>query len=149
MFVVNIGIINTYGLFAVMTTVRNEIVIEGSNDGERWLAYQFKYKPGDVTRRPKWNTPHQPRLDWQMWFAALGPYQASPWFTSFMGHVLQGSPKVLALLETNPFPAAPPRFVRAVFYEYHFTNLDGLRAGNWWTRELKGLYFPAASLTTP
>ena len=140
-------IVNTYGLFATMTTIRNEIVIEGSNDGERWLSYKFKYKPGDPSLRPKWNTPHQPRLDWQMWFAALGPYEASPWISSFMSRILQGSPEVLALLQENPFPNDPPRFLRALFYEYHFTNFEGLRQGDWWTRELKGLYFPVVSLT--
>jgi hypothetical protein len=77
-------IINGYGLFAVMTITRPEIVIEGSNDGVTWLAYEFKYKAGDLTRRPAWVAPHQPRLDWQMWFAALGDYQSDPWIIRFM-----------------------------------------------------------------
>ena len=81
-------IINTYGLFAVMTTSRPEIVIEGSNDGLTWLAYEFKYKPGDLNRRQIWVQPHQPRLDWQMWFAALGNYQDDPWILHFMGRLL-------------------------------------------------------------
>ena len=73
-------IVNAYGLFAVMTTQRDEIVIEGSDDGVEWREYEFRYKPGDVARRPRWNIPHQPRLDWQMWFAALDDPRRLPWF---------------------------------------------------------------------
>src|SRR4029077_11239076 len=68
-----------YGLFAVMTTTRPEIIIEGSRDGKTWLPYEFKYKPGDLQRAPRYCAPHQPRLDWQMWFAAMGPPEESPW----------------------------------------------------------------------
>ena len=75
-----------------MTTTRQEIVIEGSDDGVTWLAYEFKYKPGDLARRPSWVAPHQPRLDWQMWFAALGDYQSNPWILRFMMRLLEGSP---------------------------------------------------------
>jgi len=134
---------NTYGLFAVMTTERNEIVVEGSDDGEHWLPYQFKYKPGDLKRRPRFVEPFQPRLDWQMWFAALGDYRQNPWFPAFCRRLLEGSPPVLALLRTNPFPEAPPRFVRALLCSYHFTTLDEHRAdGAWWRRELLGDYYP-------
>ena len=77
-------IVSAYGLFAVMTTQRNEIVIEGSDDGVNWREYEFRYKPGDVTRRPRWNIPHQPRLDWQMWFAALDDPRRLPWFQRFL-----------------------------------------------------------------
>jgi hypothetical protein len=141
------GIVNTYGLFAVMTTTRLEIIVEGSNDGQTWLDYRFKYKPGDLDRAPRWVQPHQPRLDWQMWFAALGSYQGNPWFVNFMVRLLEGSPDVLALLAANPFPAAPPRYIRAQVYEYNFTNMAEHRAtGNRWRRELKGNYFPVASV---
>ena len=141
------GIVNTYGLFAVMTTSRLEITVEGSNDGQTWLAYRFKYKPGDLDRAPRWVQPHQPRLDWQMWFAALGSYQGNPWFVNFMLRLLEGSPDVPALLAVNPFPSAPPRYIRAQVYDYKFTNMAEHRAtGNWWRRELKGTYFPPASL---
>jgi len=140
-------IVNSYGLFAVMTTSRPEIIVEGSYDGETWLEYEFKYKPGDVKRAPRWVAPHQPRLDWQMWFAALGNYSHNPWFVNFLVRLLQGSPEVLALLGKNPFPDAPPRYVRALLYDYHFTDFATLRAeGAWWRRELKGWYFPVASL---
>jgi hypothetical protein len=141
------GIANSYGLFAIMTTSRLEIVVEGSDDGRNWLPYEFKYKPGELARRPPWVAPYQPRLDWQMWFAALGSYKQNRWFANFLVRLLEGSPDVIALLETNPFPSAPPRYIRAVGYEYHFTNFAWRRtAGNWWRRDLKGLYFPAASL---
>jgi lipase maturation factor 1 len=140
-------IINSYGLFAVMTTTRPEIVIEGSNDGVTWLAYEFKYKPGDLTRRPAWVAPHQPRLDWQMWFAALGDYQSDPWIIRFMARLLQGSPEVLRLLGRNPFPDGPPHYVRATLYQYRFSTPPEKRStGAWWSRELKGAYVPAVSL---
>ena len=138
---------NSYGLFAVMTTERREIIVEGSNDGVAWLPYEFKYKPGDVNRRPGFVEPFQPLLDWQMWFAALGDYRQNPWFEQFCERLLQGSPEVLALLEKNPFPKQPPRFVRAEFYEYHFTNFAERRAtGAWWRREFVGEYLPPVSL---
>jgi hypothetical protein len=139
--------VNNYGLFAVMTTQRNEIIVEGSNDGTNWLSYEFKYKPGDVNRRPAFVAPFQPRLDWQMWFAALGTYQQNPWFESFCVRLLQGSPDVLALLAKNPFPDHPPRFIRAESYSYRFTNPAERRAtGAWWHSEYMGEYMPAVSL---
>jgi len=136
-----------YGLFAVMTTDRREIIVEGSNDGVNWLPYEFKYKPGEVNRRPAFVAPHQPRVDWQMWFAALGDYRQNPWFINFCERLLQGSPDVLALLDKNPFPDKPPRYIRAEFYDYHFTNFAERRAtGAWWQRELIGEYLPPISL---
>jgi lipase maturation factor 1 len=138
---------NSYGLFAVMTTSRLEIVIEGSNDGQTWLSYEFKYKPGDLARRPPWVAPHQPRLDWQMWFAALGTYRQNRWFANLLVRLLEGTPEVTALLAHDPFPNAPPRYIRASAYEYHFTDFaERRRTGNWWRRELRGTYFPIASL---
>ncbi|SPF52193.1 conserved membrane hypothetical protein [Candidatus Sulfopaludibacter sp. SbA4] len=136
-------IVNSYGLFAVMTTTRPEIVVEGSNDGDTWLAYEFRYKPGDVRRAPPVVAPHQPRLDWQMWFAALGTYQENRWFVGFMVRLLQGEPAVLRLMRSNPFPDAPPKHVRARLYLYHFTHF-GERG--WWSREERGMYFPPVSL---
>jgi predicted DCC family thiol-disulfide oxidoreductase YuxK len=139
--------VNQYGLFAVMTTTRPEIIVEGSDDGVNWLAYEFKYKPGNLKRRPGFVEPHQPRLDWQMWFAALGNFQQNPWFVEFCIRLLQGSPDVLALLERNPFPEKPPRYIRAVTYNYRFTNMDLRRkTGQWWRREPAGNYLPPLSL---
>src|SRR5206468_9024981 len=110
-------IVNGYGLFRVMTKERPEIIIEGSADGIDWLPYEFKWKPGRLDRAPGWVAPHQPRLDWQMWFAALGDYRSNPWFMNFLARLLQGAPEVVALLEKDPFPGQPPRQVRAVLYE--------------------------------
>src|SRR5262249_7966965 len=93
-FIAPLRSVNSYGLFAVMTTTRPEIVVEGSNDGEQWQSYEFTYKPGDLRRRPKWVAPHQPRLDWQMWFAALGDARSEPWFQRFCRQLLAGSPQV-------------------------------------------------------
>ncbi|MGH9662916.1 MAG: lipase maturation factor family protein [Bryobacteraceae bacterium] len=140
-------VVNTYGLFATMTTNRPEIVIEGSNDGSEWREYAFRYKPGDVQREPPWIAPYQPRLDWQMWFAALGSYQQNPWFVSLMRHLLAGTPQVLALLAANPFPGAPPRFLRAQLYDYHFsTPRERRETGAWWRRDAVAMYFPVVSL---
>jgi predicted DCC family thiol-disulfide oxidoreductase YuxK len=139
--------VNSYGLFAVMTTERREIIVEGSDNGTTWRTYEFKYKPGDVDRRPGFVEPFQPRLDWQMWFAALGDYQQNPWFVGFCDRLLQGSPEVLALLAKNPFPGHPPKFVRAKFYNYHFTDAVERRVtGAWWRRELMGEYLPPVSV---
>lgn len=137
---------NSYGLFAVMTTERDEIVLEGSRDGKAWRAYEFEWKPGAVDRRPGFVAPYQPRLDWQMWFAALGDYRENPWLINLMVRLLQGSPPVIGLLKTNPFADATPNFIRAVVYQYRFTSLAERRAnGAWWTREYKGLYAPILS----
>jgi len=143
-----VRLVNSYGLFAVMTTSRPEIIIQGSNDGNTWLDYEFKFKAGDLRRAPRWVEPFQPRLDWQMWFAALGDYRSSPWFTNLIFRLLRGSPPVLALLERNPFPHAPPKYLRALVYDYQFTTWSERRAqGEWWHRRLLGDYFPAVTLT--
>jgi hypothetical protein len=139
--------VNNYGLFAVMTTSRPEIIVEGSTDGITWLPYEFAHKPGNVARRPDFVAPYQPRLDWQMWFAALGRREDNPWFTNFCVRLLEGSPSVLALLAQNPFPERPPRYVRAVVYDYRFTTVAERRAtGSWWTRTLMGDYLSPISL---
>jgi len=139
--------VNSYGLFRVMTISRHEIVIEGSDDGETWRPYEFKYKPGDPARRPGFVEPHQPRLDWQMWFAALERMSTTPWFEPLAARLLEGSPAVLDLFATNPFPAAPPRFLRAALYDYRFTTPAERRAsGDWWARTLIGAYAPVMSL---
>ena len=140
--------VNTYGLFADMTESRPEIRVEGSNDRITWKTYQFRWKPGNPAIAPKWVAPHQPRLDWQMWFAALqGSYQNTSWFLNFIGALLQGKPAVLNLLEENPFPDKPPRYIRATLYDYRFTDLKTKRTeGIWWHREWKRIYCPAISL---
>jgi lipase maturation factor 1 len=139
--------INDYGLFMVMTTERHEIIVQGSNDGVHWSDYEFKYKPGDLGKRPVFVAPFQPRLDWQMWFAALGSVDQNPWFQNFGVRLLQGSPEVMALLQKNPFPDKPPHYIRAELYNYQFTNFTERRAtGAWWKRESIGEYLPPVSI---
>ncbi len=138
---------NSYGLFAVMTVQRPEIIVEGSSDGARWEAYEFRHKPGDPRRSPAQVAPHQPRLDWQMWFAALSDVRRSPWFLRFTNRLLEGSPPVLALLRHNPFPETPPRFVRARLVHYRFSSpAERRQTGAWWIREDRGLYCPPLAL---
>lgn len=140
-------VVSGYGLFRVMTKTRPEIVIEGSNDGVDWTAYEFRWKPGDVNRAPRWVAPHQPRLDWQMWFAALGSYRNNRWFLQLCERLLQGSPSVLRLLERNPFPEAPPRYLRARLFDYNFTTpAEHRESGAWWKREERSVYLPKVSL---
>jgi hypothetical protein len=140
-------VVSGYGLFRVMTKSRPEIIIEGSADGTEWLHYEFKWKPGRLDQPPRWVAPHQPRLDWQMWFAALGTYRHNPWFFSLLGRLLHSSPDVTCLFAHNPFPNAPPRYVRATLYEYHFTAWSEHQAsGAWWKREERGEYLPTISL---
>jgi len=140
-------VVDRYGLFAVMTTERPEIIVEGSQDGVSWKPYEFRYKPVELTRRPAFVAPHMPRLDWQMWFAALSDYSHEAWLLSFCRRLLQGTPEVLALLKGNPFPTAPPHFIRAVAYVYEFTDAATRdRTGAWWQREPRGLYCPALML---
>lgn len=137
---------SSYGLFSVMTKQRREVVLEGSDDGKNWREYDFRWKPGDVNRPPLFVAPHQPRLDWQMWFAALGDWRRSPWLVALERRLLDGSPEVLALLAGDPFDGKPPRQVRAMLYEYTFTDLPGwYETGAWWKRRLIGPFSPPIS----
>jgi len=130
--------INGYGLFRVMTTARPEIVIEASADGTTWKEYEFEWKAGDVKRRPLFVEPHMPRLDWQMWFAALDPRGAQRWLGPLMQRVLDGDEAVTRLLGPNPL-GGRPQCVRLVYYQYHFTTRDERAAtGAWWKRERLG-----------
>ncbi|HTL67908.1 MAG TPA: lipase maturation factor family protein [Lacunisphaera sp.] len=133
--------VNSYGLFTVMTTSRPEIVIEGSADGREWKAYEFKWKPGDPSRRPGFIAPYQPRLDWQMWFAALAYPQFEPWMDPFLRRLAANEPAVTRLLRTNPFAGEPPRYLRAILYDYQFTTAaERARTGHWWKRTATAYY---------
>ena len=139
--------VNAYGLFAVMTTTRPEIVLEGSDDGTTWAEYEFKYKAGDLRRRPPWVAPHQPRVDWQMWFAALGRFDEERWLQNLCVRLLENDSEVLKLLERNPFQGRAPKYLRAVLYRYRFSDADARRRdGAWWTRERLADYSPVLSL---
>jgi hypothetical protein len=130
-----INSINGYGLFRVMTTERPEIVIEVSEDGNAWKEYEFRWKAGDVMRRPQFVQPHMPRLDWQMWFAALDPFSAQSWLERLLVRVLNGDAVVMGLLGSNPL-AGRPRYVRLSYYQYHFTTTEErTKTGAWWKRE--------------
>ena len=130
--------VNGYGLFRVMTTERSEIVIEGSADGLTWTEYPFSWKPGALARRPGFVQPHMPRLDWQMWFAALDPRGEAHWLFALVDRLLENDPLALRLLDGNPFPGEPPDVIRLVMYRYRFTTPDEETSGDWWARELVG-----------
>ena len=144
-------IVNPYGLFAVMTTTRPEIVIEGSADGETWREYVFRYKPGPLNRPPLWNIPHQPRLDWQMWFAALGGVERESMDPESHAAPAPGQPRRCWVCSTPiRFPIVRPRYVRASSTTYRFADRGTHDAtGQWWVREPTGVYFPAVSLAAP
>ena len=140
-------IANGYGLFRVMTKERPEIQVEGSADGIDWAVYDFKWKPGGVNRAPGWCAPHQPRLDWQMWFAALGGRREESWFGNFALRLLQGESAVTHLLKHDPFASKAPRYIRAKLFKYEFTTEEEHRAtGAWWKRREIGEYLPEVSL---
>jgi predicted DCC family thiol-disulfide oxidoreductase YuxK len=143
-------LVNGYGLFRRMTETRPEIIIEARNDAANWREVEFRWKPGDPSLRPRFNTPHQPRLDWQMWFEALDleyaynatgtidPRDMSPWFQSFLLKLLAGEPKVIGLLPKNTFPDGPPKYIRISLDQYRFTDTaEGRATSNWWHRERK------------
>ncbi len=139
-------IVNSYGLFAVMTTTRPEIILEGSNDQIEWREYQFPYKPGNTHRSLPWVAPYQPRLDWQMWFAALGNYPGNPWVGNLIYRILTGEPAVMKLLGPPPF-SSPPRYMRAVLYNYDFTTeRDRAKTGAVWQRKQTAQWFGPVSL---
>ena len=130
--------VNGYGLFRSMTTERPEIVIEGTADGVTWTEYPFRWKAGDLARAPGFVQPHMPRLDWQMWFAALDPQRQAHWLFALVDRLLENDPAALGLLDGNPFPGEPPRLVRLALYRYRFTTPDEGAGRDWWTRELIG-----------
>ncbi len=130
--------VNGYGLFRVMTTERPEIVIEGSADGSTWREYPFRWKPGDPARAPRFALTHMPRLDWQLWFAALDPRGNAHWLLPLAEGLLEDDPAGLGLLGGTPFPGGPPRYVRLMMYRYRFTTGDEAADGAWWVRERLG-----------
>jgi lipase maturation factor len=132
---------NAYGLFAVMTTAEYEIEFQGSRDDTTWVAYPFRYKPQDPASPPGIYAPYQPRFEWNLWFASLGPWTATPWVVTTQARLLTGEPSVLALFKSNPFAGAPPTAVRTVLWRYWFTDFaTRRRTHRWWNRELLGVY---------
>lgn len=140
-------IANQYGLFAVMTPNRYEIEFQGSNDGKNWIPYPFRFKPQEVDKAPEIYAPFQPRFDWNLWFASLGPWSQSPIVPRTEGRLLTNDLDVLGLFAKNPFPNAPPKQVRAVLWQYWFSSASEKHAqGVWWRRELLGLYAPSIEI---
>jgi lipase maturation factor 1 len=138
---------NRYGIFAIMTTNRYEIIVEGSYDGETWLEYCFWYKPSEVTRRPRRISPYHPRIDWQAWFLPFSDYASERWFQNFLMHLLKGSPEVLKLIRINPFPDRPPKYIKAAIFDYEWSSLkEKQQTGAWWRRTYVGNYSPIMML---
>ena len=137
-------IANRYGLFANMTHERYEIEFQGTRDGKTWIPYPFRYKPQDLTAAPGIYAPYQPRFEWNLWFASLDSWRRSPFVVATEEQILKNSPDVLALFASDPFKGDPPKAVRAVIYQYWFTDMATKRTqGTWWRRDLLGRYCPA------
>ena len=138
-------IVNSFGLFAVMTRARYEIEFQGTRDGTTWIAYPFRYKPQNPKEPPHIFAPYQPRFDWNLWFASLSTVADNPWVLNVEARLLENSPPVLRLFRGNPFADRPPIAVRAVTWQYWFTDREErARTGAWWNRKLIGSYAPAA-----
>lgn len=136
-------IANRYGLFAVMTRGRYEIEFQGSDDGQNWLPYPFRYKPQELNEPPRIYAPYQPRFDWNLWFASLGSWRDYPIVANSEVLLLSNDKDVLRLFASNPFPQGPPHQVRALIWQYRFTSMSEKRStGQWWRRELLGRYAP-------
>jgi hypothetical protein len=141
-------LVNTYGAFGSINRQRFEIILEGTEDDDpeaaRWTAYEFRCKPGDVTRRPCVVAPYHLRIDWQMWFAAMSTYREQPWILHLADKLLRGDPGARSLLGADPFEGRLPKFVRAELYRYEFTRL-GESGRDWWRRTREDSYFPPLS----
>jgi len=148
-------LVGTYGAFGSITRPRYEVIVEGTDEpvltsATSWREYEFRGKPGALAGMPPQISPYHLRLDWLMWFAALSSHQEHPWLVHLMAKLLEGDRPVLALMRANPFPDHPPRYVRALLYQYEFTTpAERARTSRWWERELSGTYFPPVSLATP
>jgi len=143
-------LVNTYGAFGSVGRERDEIIFEGTDDAvltdkTQWKEYEFPCKPGDPYRRPCFIAPYQPRLDWQIWFAAMSTWQEYPWTLHFVWKLLHNDPGTLSLLANNPFPKSPPRTIRAELYRYQFAP-PGDPSGAWWKRERIGAWLPPLSV---
>ncbi|MEZ4470781.1 MAG: lipase maturation factor family protein [bacterium] len=143
--------VNGYGLFATMTRDRVEIIVEGSADGvSDWRPYRFRYKPGDPGEVGAMAGLHMPRLDWQLWFAALRPQCQRGWYPAFIQALLRGSKAVRGLLADDPFPGRPPRAIRSRRVRYTFTDRAEQRAsGRFWSTADAGMFCPTMTRPVP
>jgi hypothetical protein len=136
-------IANQYGLFAVMTPHRYEIEFQGSQDSVTWTAYPFRYKPQNLSSAPGLYAPYQPRFDWNLWFASLGAWAEYPIVPRTEELLLTNNADALQLFAGNPFAGNPPRYIRAVLWQYWFTSMaEKHTTGKWWRRQLLGTYAP-------
>jgi hypothetical protein len=146
-------LVNTYGAFGSVGRARFEIVFEGTEETNVtaqtvWKEYEFKAKPGDQRRRPAFIAPYQPRVDWQIWFAAMSTPEQYPWTLHFVWKLLHNDKGTLSLLANDPFPDHPPHYIRAQYYRYEFAP-PGYKSGMWWKRTLVGSWLPALSADDP
>jgi len=133
------GIGHVFHIFPTMQTERHELEIEGSDDGKEWKRYVFKYKPGALDSAPTFIVPHQPRLDWMIWFVPPRHPEMMYWFDNFLYRIHQGSEDVLGLLKYNPFAKKPPEYLRVLVYKYRFTSIEERKRNDqWWEREYLG-----------
>ena len=140
-------LVNSYGLFAVMTTKRDEIEIQTSSDFQNWTPLEYRFKPQDVGEPPSQIAPYQPRLDWQLWFAALGSVKDNPWFLKLLEQLLRNAPEVVSLFDTSSVQPPEPKYIRALLYRYRFSSMSEQTIDrSWWKRELVGLYCPPLRL---
>src|SRR5438094_1026558 len=146
-----LDLVNTYGAFGSVGKERYEIIFEGTDDAlisgdTKWKEYEFTAKPGDPNRRPPFIAPYQPRIDWQIWFAAMASPADYPWTLHFVWKLLHNDRGTLSLLANNPFPNAPSRYIRARLYRYQFAPLG---EKEWWKREPISEWLPALSTDDP
>jgi len=142
-------LVNTYGAFGSVGRIRTEIIFEGTDEAvitaeTKWKEYEFQAKPGDPNRRPAIIAPYQPRIDWQLWFAAMSTPDQYPWTLHFVWKLLHNDPQTLSLIASNPFPQKPPHYIRAQYYRYEFAP-PGDKTGAWWKRTLLGSWLPPLS----
>jgi uncharacterized membrane protein YphA (DoxX/SURF4 family) len=143
------GLGHIFHIFPVMQTERQELIVEGSHDGLQWKGYEFRYKPGALDKRPEFIVPHQPRLDWMIWFVPTQHPKNMFWFDRFLSRLWEGEEQVTKLLATNPFENEPPHYIRVLVYRYKFTTgEERTKTGNWWKREYLG-QFPNVSPRRP
>ena len=145
-----LDLVNSYGAFGTVGRERNEIIFEGTDSlfitGAQWKEYEFRAKPGDPNRRPPFVAPYQPRIDWQIWFAAMASPREYPWTFHFIWKLLHNDRGTLSLIANNPFPEKPPHYIRARLYRYRFAPPDEKA---WWRRDLIGEWLPPLSVDDP
>jgi hypothetical protein len=148
----NFHLVNTYGMFGSIGKERYELILEGTTDttlteNTQWTEYEFKAKPGDISKNSPFIAPYQPRIDWQIWFAAMQTPEQNPWLIHLIWKLLHNDESALTLLKTNPFPDTPPTFIRVLYYRYEFAGV-GNQEGKIWERELRGQWLPPLSKNT-